>query len=96
MATTVESKPPTETAAGGGGDAASQNPQPTENAAAKRAVKKKNWERDVVYLYQFPRAGCVPNISPFCLKLETWLRVADIKYEVSAFEKKWKISVKDP
>uniref|UniRef100_A0A915DBB1 Uncharacterized protein n=1 Tax=Ditylenchus dipsaci TaxID=166011 RepID=A0A915DBB1_9BILA len=40
-----------------------------------------NWEKDLVYLIQLPRVGCVPSLSPFALKLETWLRMADISYQ---------------
>lgn len=32
-------------------------------------------------LFQFPRGQTVPNYSPFCLKLETYLRLAKIPYE---------------
>ena len=41
-------------------------------------------EKDVVYMYTFPRSISkgVPNMSPYALKLETWLRVHGIKYEV--------------
>ena len=38
--------------------------------------------KDVVYFYTFPGAAVVPNISPFGFKLETWLRMANIRYEV--------------
>ncbi|KAI6187300.1 hypothetical protein M3Y98_00227800 [Aphelenchoides besseyi] len=40
----------------------------------------RDWQKDCVYLIQFPRARCCPSISPYCLKLETWLRMADIAY----------------
>lgn len=46
-----------------------------------KGLLKKDWERDVVYLYQFYRIKCIPSISPFALKLETWLRLKKIKYE---------------
>lgn len=42
---------------------------------------KGDYERDLVYLYQFCRCGISPSVSPFCLKVETWLRIAGIKYE---------------
>ena len=35
-----------------------------------------------VRLFQFPRMFGIPNLSPFCCKLETWLRIAGIPYEV--------------
>jgi glutathione S-transferase len=35
-----------------------------------------------IKLFQFPRLFAIPNVSPFCCKLETWLRIAGIPYEV--------------
>src|SRR4029450_335299 len=35
-----------------------------------------------VTLFQFPRMFGIPNLSPFCCKLETWLRIAGVPYEV--------------
>jgi glutathione S-transferase len=35
-----------------------------------------------IKLFQFPRMLGVPNLSPFCCKLETWLRIAGVTYEV--------------
>merc|ERR1712066_553010 len=45
------------------------------------AVHKKDFEKEVVYLYQFPRCPTLPNISPKCLQVETWLKLHGIKYE---------------
>jgi glutathione S-transferase len=33
-------------------------------------------------LFQFPRRFGIPNLSPYCCKLETWLRIAGIPYAV--------------
>ena len=43
-------------------------------------------EKDVVYLYMFPRnmGKSVPNISPFGIKVEMWLRIHNIKHHVSS------------
>ena len=46
-------------------------------------VHKKDFEQDVVYVYQFCRSPNVPTVSPYCLKLETWIKLNGIKYEVS-------------
>jgi glutathione S-transferase len=35
-----------------------------------------------IKLFQFPRMFGIPNLSPFCCKLETWLRIAHVPYEV--------------
>jgi glutathione S-transferase len=35
-----------------------------------------------IKLFQFPRMFGIPNVSPFCCKLETWLRIARIPYEI--------------
>jgi glutathione S-transferase len=35
-----------------------------------------------VKLFQFPRMFGIPNLSPFCCKLETWLRIAGIPYKI--------------
>jgi len=47
----------------------------------KPVVRKTNYEKDIVYLYQFSRTPVVPSLSPYCLKVETWLRLAGLKYE---------------
>jgi len=35
-----------------------------------------------IKVFQFPRLFAIPNLSPFCAKLETWLRIAGLAYEV--------------
>jgi len=35
-----------------------------------------------IKLFQFPRVFGIPNLSPFCCKLETWLRIAGLPYQV--------------
>lgn len=63
-----------------GGDAAA-SPKKTP-APPKPTVHKTNWEQDVVYLYQFPRSPTLPSVSAYCLKVENYLRMTGIKYEV--------------
>lgn len=72
---------------GAGGDTAATSAAASEQAPAKKEkevkplVHKANFEKDVVYLYQFTRTPLLPSISPYCLKVETWLRLAGLKYE---------------
>lgn len=54
-----------------------------EPAPPKPAVHKLDFEKEVVYLYQFTRTPVLPSLSPYCLKVETWLRLAGLRYEVS-------------
>lgn len=57
---------------------------PVKEAAPKKpSVFKQNFEKDVVYLYQFARTTSLPSLSPYVLKVETWLRLVGLKYEVS-------------
>lgn len=76
--------------AGAGGDGAAATSAGEQAAAAPAAKKEKevkplvhkaNFEKDVVYLYQFTRTPLLPSMSPYCLKVETWLRLAALKYE---------------
>jgi glutathione S-transferase len=41
-----------------------------------------NTVHSTIKLFQFPRMFGIPNLSPFCCKLETWLRITRIPYEV--------------
>ncbi len=35
-----------------------------------------------IVLHQYRRMFGMPNLSPFCLKVEAWLRMADLDYEI--------------
>ncbi len=39
--------------------------------------------KDVVVVHSIERSKFTPNISPFPMKLETWLRMAEIPYKVN-------------
>lgn len=71
---TTEAKPQED------GKATEQTPA-TPAQPPKPTVHKANYEKDVVYLYQFCRTPFLPSVSPYCLKVETWLRLAGLKYE---------------
>lgn len=58
-----------------------ENKAPTQSARTRPSVHKTDYENDTVYLYQFVRCPVVPSPSPFCLKVETWLRMTGVKYE---------------
>ena len=74
--------------------AASENKEVTEKECTKEKkepaapapppprVHKTDFQKDVVYLYQFSRTPVLPSLSAYCLKVETWLRLNNIKYEV--------------
>ena len=36
----------------------------------------------MIELYQFPRAFGLPNPIPFCMKVETYLKLTGLPYEV--------------
>lgn len=47
----------------------------------RTALQRPNFEKDKVYLVQFPISPHIRSISPFSLKLETWLRVNSVNYD---------------
>ncbi|KAI6172461.1 Failed axon connections-like protein [Aphelenchoides besseyi] len=53
----------------------------------KQSVYIRDYEPGLVYLFQYPRIKCVPNLSPYCIKLETWLRFTKVNYKVSSGKK---------
>ena len=57
----------------------------------KRNQLRKSYPKDTVILHQFPRKNDMPTLATPCLKLETWLRMTDIKYEneFSNFDKRY-------
>jgi len=59
---------------------------PKKEATIKPTIHKLDYEKDVVYLYQFSRCPTIPSASPFCLKVENWLRMNGIQYEVLVIE----------
>jgi hypothetical protein len=67
-----------------GAEEVKEAPVVAKDAAPKKLnVFKQNFEKDVVYLYQFARTTSLPSLSPYVLKVETWLRLTGLKYEVS-------------
>jgi glutathione S-transferase len=36
----------------------------------------------MIYLHQYPAVWDVPSLSPFCIKVETYLRMANLPYEI--------------
>lgn len=67
-------------------DAATKEENATEKPSkpeppVKYNVHKLNFDKDIIYLYQFSRTPLLPSLSPYCLKVETWLRLAGLKYE---------------
>jgi len=61
-----------------------------EPAPPKPTVHKPDFEKDVIYLYQFTRTPVLPSLSPYCLKVESWLRLAGLKYENVDHKMKYK------
>ena len=57
-------------------------------------LQKPYFKKDVVYLVQLPVSSQIRTISPFALKLETYLRMNKVDYEpvyALAFSKKGQI-----
>ncbi|EGT39143.1 hypothetical protein CAEBREN_05934 [Caenorhabditis brenneri] len=50
---------------------------------------KKDYKKDVVYLYQFKRTRQCPNLSPFCMKVEVLCRAYKIPYEICDDKRRW-------
>ncbi|XKL63531.1 hypothetical protein PGB90_005895 [Kerria lacca] len=57
---------------------------------APKGCRNPHYEKDIVYLFQFSRTPAIVSVSPFCLKVETWLRLAGIKYENVDHKMKYK------
>merc|ERR1712086_996244 len=47
----------------------------------KIILRKPDYKNDLIYLMQFPVSPTIRSISPFSIKLETYLRLKKIPYE---------------
>ena len=47
----------------------------------KIILRKPDYKNDLIYLMQFPVSPTIRSISPFSIKLETFLRLKKIPYE---------------
>ena len=47
----------------------------------KIVLQKPDYKKDIVYLVQFPISPTIRTISPFALKLESYLRLKKVPYE---------------
>jgi len=53
------------------------------NIKSALRLGKKNYEEDMIYLHKYGNVDqYLPSLSPFCLKLEAYLRFASLKYTV--------------
>ena len=59
-------------------------------AKPKPTTHKVDYKQDRVYVYQYVRCPALPSASPFCLKVETFLRMAQIDYENVEHKMKYK------
>ncbi|KAF8371479.1 hypothetical protein PRIPAC_77908 [Pristionchus pacificus] len=44
-------------------------------------LQVKNYEKEVVYIYQFPGTSTCSSLSPFCIKVEAFCRLNGIKFK---------------
>uniref|UniRef100_A0AC34QN47 Failed axon connections protein n=1 Tax=Panagrolaimus sp. JU765 TaxID=591449 RepID=A0AC34QN47_9BILA len=51
------------------------------NLSTTKDLIVRDWKENVINLVQFPRAACIPSPSPFSLKLETFLKIANLPYK---------------
>jgi len=63
------------------GQQTGQSSAATPRSQNRRCLHRDSWVQDQVYLVQYPVSPHIRSISPFTLKLETWLRLAGIDYE---------------
>jgi len=63
---------------------------PAKTKAPTPSVHKLDYVKDTVYLYQFCRCPTIASASPFCLKVETFLRMTGLPYENVQHKMKYK------
>ena len=51
--------------------------------------RNRGYPKDVVILHQFKTSETMPSFSSFCLKMETWLKMCGIPYQVTCLYAKF-------